>query len=141
MTMTQDALARRETARMGEHDRPKRRTFTAEYKLAVLEEADACIERGEIGALLRREGLYKSHLVDWRRARREGTLAGLEAKTRQPGPSADQREIKRLRRRNAQLEADVVKFKALVDLAGKAHAVLEILSAETAASDAASSQS
>lgn len=139
MTMTQDALARRESAGMDEHDRPKRRTFSAEYKLAILDEADAFTERGQIGALLRREGLYKSHLVDWRRARREGTLAGLESKTRRPGPSAAEREVERLRRRNAQLEVDVAKFKALVELAGKAHAVLEMLS-ETAVSAEASSK-
>ena len=58
-------------------EKPKRRRFTAEYKLRILEEADGASEAGEIGALLRREGLYSSHLTNWRRQRREGTLAGL----------------------------------------------------------------
>jgi len=55
-------------------EKARRRRFSAEYKLRVLEEADACSESGEIGALLRREGLYSSHLVVWRRQRTEGTL-------------------------------------------------------------------
>jgi transposase len=61
----------------------KRRKFTAEYKQKVLVEADAC-ERGGLGALLRREGLYSSHLVEWRRAREGGQLAGLTPKRRGP---------------------------------------------------------
>ena len=57
--------------------RAKRRRFTARYKLRILEEADACRAPGEVGALLRREGLYSSQLTQWRRARREGTLKAL----------------------------------------------------------------
>ena len=53
-------------------DRPRRRTFTAAYKLDILREADACNEPGEIGTLLRREGLYSSHLSEWRRKREVG---------------------------------------------------------------------
>jgi transposase-like protein len=62
----------------------KRRSFPAEYKRKILQEADACTEPGQVGALLRREGLYSSHLVTWRRARESGELAGLEAKKRGP---------------------------------------------------------
>ena len=58
-------------------ERAKRRRFTGEYKLQVLDETDACREPGEIAALLRREGLYSSHLTAWRRARREGALGAL----------------------------------------------------------------
>src|SRR5919205_1081908 len=63
----------------GRHDvqvsaQTKRRRFTAEYKLKIVREADACTKPGELGALLRREGLYSSHLVDWRRARERGEL-------------------------------------------------------------------
>src|SRR6516164_3540096 len=58
-------------------ERPVRRRFTVEYKLRVLREADACEESGQLGALLRREGLYSSHLTDWRRQRELGTLAAL----------------------------------------------------------------
>jgi transposase len=57
-------------------DRPKRRTFTAEYKLAIVAEYDALTEPGARGALLRREGLYHSHIIEWRRARDAGVLAG-----------------------------------------------------------------
>ena len=52
--------------------KPKRRRFTAEYRLRILEEADQCTESGDVGRLLRREGLYSSHLTKWRGARREG---------------------------------------------------------------------
>ena len=60
---------------------PRRRTFTAEYKARILAEADAC-PRGDVGALLRREGLYSSHLTEWRRARDAGAVAGLGARKR-----------------------------------------------------------
>ncbi len=66
--------------------KPRRRQFTAEFKRKVLAEADACSKVGEIGALLRREGLYSSHLVEWRRARDSGALAGLAPRKR--GPAA-----------------------------------------------------
>src|SRR5271165_4269827 len=61
-------------------ERATRRRFSAEYKLRILTEVDACSEPGEIGALLRREGLYSSHLVDWRRSRDAGALEGLGRK-------------------------------------------------------------
>ena len=54
--------------------KPKRRQFTAEYRLRILEEAERCTQRGEVGRLLRREGLYSSHLTAWRKARRKGSL-------------------------------------------------------------------
>ena len=63
-------------------DRPRRRTFTAEYKKRILDQTDACSEPGQIGELLRREGLYSSHLVDWRRLRDAGALAGLQSSYR-----------------------------------------------------------
>ena len=72
----------------------KRRRFTAEYKLRVLEEADACREPGEGAAWLRREGLYSSHLAEWRRARRAGSLKAL-AKPR--GPKGRRRDPPRRR--------------------------------------------
>jgi transposase-like protein len=59
-----------------------RRRFTAEYKLRILREADRCTESGQLGALLRREGLYSSHLSTWRQQRDEGTLVGLTPKRR-----------------------------------------------------------
>lgn len=65
MTMTEHDLSKHADRAESGRQRPKRRTFTAEYKLSILEQADACSERGEIGELLRREGLYKSALRDF----------------------------------------------------------------------------
>src|SRR5688572_7170902 len=59
-------------------ERPTRRRYTADYKLAIVREADTCTQSGQIGALLRREGLYSSHLVEWRRARDAGALEALD---------------------------------------------------------------
>ena len=84
-------------------ERPKRRRFTAEYKLAVLKEAEACTEPGEIGALLRREGLYSSHLVDWRRQRDAGALEALGKRRGRARPDPKDREITRLRGDNDRL--------------------------------------
>jgi len=91
-----------------------RRRFTAAHKLRILEEADTCTEAGELGALLRREGLYSSNLSAWRRQRREGTLAGLSPKKRgrkdrEPDEQTQrvkelEKETKRLRRRLHQAE-------------------------------------
>jgi transposase len=91
----------------------KRRRFTAEYKRRILKEADAC-DRGELGALLRREGLYSSHLVEWRRARDAGELAGLAPRKRGPKAQATdvnaqklaeaEREVARLKAENAKLQ-------------------------------------
>ena len=79
--------------------RPKRRRFTAEYKTRILREAERCSRPGEIGALLRREGLYASHLITWRRQREKDGLAGL---SRRRGRKADPESG--LARKNAQLE-------------------------------------
>jgi transposase-like protein len=84
--------------------KPERRRFTAEYKRKVLDEADACSKRGELGALLRREGLYSSHLVGWRRARNQG----LAPKKRGPAP----REPNPLAKRVAELEREAARWKA-----------------------------
>jgi len=65
-------------------ERPKRRTYSAEYKLRMLREVDIAVELGELGALLRREGLYSSHLQTWRRQKERGELAGLSSKKRGP---------------------------------------------------------
>jgi transposase-like protein len=67
--------------------KPQRRSFTAEYKRRILKEADACTTPGAVGALLRREGLYSSHLVEWRRARARGELAALTPKKRGRKPT------------------------------------------------------
>jgi transposase len=91
-----------------------RRRFSAEYKRKIMQEADACTQSGEVGALLRREGLYSSHLMKWREARERGGLAGLSPKKRgpqaqEPTPlarelAAKEREIARLKAENAKLQ-------------------------------------
>ena len=67
--------------------KPMRRQFTAAYRLRILEEADRCSQPGEVGRLLRREGLYSSHLATWRKARRKGSLRELAAKKRGAKPA------------------------------------------------------
>jgi transposase len=104
--------------------RPRRRTFTAEYKLAILTEYDAADAEGR-GALLRREGLYTSHLSEWRRARDRGTLHAPAARKRR---SAEQAELDKLRKRNERLEAELKKTQLALEITGKAHALLELLS-------------
>jgi transposase len=119
-------------------DRPRRRAFTAEYKLAILAEYDAC-EPGAKGALLRREGLYSSHLVEWRRARDAGALAGLADKPRPPARSQAQREADRLKADNERLRAELARTKAALEVVGKAHALLALLS-ESADTDGRSAR-
>jgi transposase-like protein len=107
-------------------DRPRRRVFTAEYKQKILAEYDAAQASGAKGALLRREGLYSSHLVEWRRASQAGTLTGPDAK---PGRrTAQQVENDRLRARAERAETELAKTRAALDVVGKAHALLELLS-------------
>lgn len=109
---------------------PKRRTFTPEYKLAMVAEYDR-LPSGKRGALLRREALYHSHIIEWRRARDAGTLSApttAKPPTRKPSKSAEQAEIERLRRANERLQADLARSRAALDVVGKAHALLELLS-------------
>lgn len=118
---------------------PKRRSFTAEYKLAMIAEYDAATEPGAKGALLRREGLYSSHLIEWRRARDAGALAGVGDKPRQPARSQADREAERLRAENERLRAELAKTRAALDVVGKAHALLGLIS-ESADTDPRSSR-
>jgi transposase-like protein len=101
----------------------RRRSFTAEYKRRILKEADACKKSGEIGAILRREGLYSSHLVDWRRARERGDLAG-DALPRGPKTTIIDPRIAELERENILLKRRADRAEALVELQKK---VAEIL--------------
>jgi transposase-like protein len=109
-------------------DQPRRRSFTAEYKAAILAEYDGLTEPGAKGALLRREGLYSSHLIEWRRARDAGAQAGLADKPRKPSRGPAEVEAERLRRDNQRLRAELAKTKAALEVVGKAHALLELLS-------------
>ena len=99
--------------------KPKRRKFTAAYRLRILEEADRCQNPGEIGQLLRREGLYSSHLSSWRKARRQGSLASLAPKKR--GVKAKARNP--LEPKVRQLEAKVARLEAELE---KAHTILDV---------------
>lgn len=108
--------------------RPRRRRFTAEYKLAIVAEYDALTEPGAKGALLRREGLYSSHVVEWRRARDVGASAALGEQPRTGRRSPEQVEIERLRADKTRLEGELARAKAALEVVGKAHALLELLS-------------
>ena len=113
--------------------RPKRRTFTAEYKLAILEEYDEADAQGR-GALLRRERLLTSHISEWRNARKGGALKALEPTTRKPARSQAEIENDRLRKEKGELARKLAQTEAALEIVGKAHALLEMLS-ESADSD------
>ena len=117
-------------------ERPRRRRFTAEYKLRVLREAEACTRKGEIGAMLRREGLYTSHLTAWRKQRDAGALVGLAPRKRGPrGPSAEQVELGALRRRLERTEADLETARRVIEVQGNVSALLEDLLAPKSATE------
>lgn len=100
--------------------RAKRRQFTAQYKLRILEEAERCNERGQIGELLRREGLYSSHLSKWRQQRARGQLQGLAPKKRgRKGRDPTVAELARLRRENERLRAELEKAEIIIDVQKK----------------------
>ena len=113
---------------------PKRRTFTAAYKLAVIEKYDAATGPGAKGALLRGEGLYDSHISYWRKARDSGSLAspaaaeGAVPAVAHKGRPAGEAENERLRKRLAKTEVKLEQTRAALDIMGKAFALLEMLS-------------
>ena len=107
-------------------ERPKRRRFTAEYKLAILKEADLATEPGQIGALLRREGLYSSHLVQWRRQRDAGSLQALGKKRGRPRPDPKDREIAHLRTDNERLRRRLSQAEKVIEVQGKVSELLGI---------------
>ena len=106
-------------------ERAKRRRFTAEYKLRILRQAEACTRPGEIGELLRREGLYTSHLTAWRKQRKDGALKEL-GKPR-GGKPADNRDaqIAALTRRADRAEAELAKARRVIEIQGNVSALLE----------------
>ncbi len=112
-------------------ERPVRRTFSAEYKLAILTEYETATGDGAKGAILRREGLYTSHISEWRRARDAGALAGLDPKPRPRTMNPEQRELARTRRRAERAEAELAKARLVIDIQGKASELLERLQAES----------
>ena len=117
-------------------ERPRRRRFTAEYKLRVLREAEACTRKGEIGAMLRREGLYTSHLTAWRKQRDAGALVGLAPRKRGPRPaSPEQVENQALRRRLERTEAELETARRVIEVQGNVSALLEDLLAPKSATE------
>src|SRR6516225_4074865 len=106
-------------------EQAKRRSFSAEYKARILAEADACTRPGEIGELLRREGLYTSHLTYWRKQRRDGALKELgKPRGRRPVDKRDA-QIAGLTRRAERAEAELLKMKRVVEIQGNLSALLE----------------
>ena len=114
-------------------ERAKRRTFTAKYKLEMLEKAEACTRPGEIGELLRREGLYTSHLTAWRKQRKNGALKELgKPRGRKPVDRRDQ-QIAQLERRLERSEAQLEKARRVIEIQGNVSALLEeMLGSESA---------
>ena len=110
--------------------RAKRRQFSAKYKLRILTEADQCTQQGEIGALLRREGLYSSHLTTWRRQRDRGQLAGLSSKKRGRKPDPQAAELARLQRENEQLKARLEQAETIIEVQKKLSQMLGLPPAE-----------
>ena len=108
-------------------ERARRRTFTARYKLDVLAAYDAAAA-GEKGAILRREGLYSSHIVDWRRARDAGALAGPGRPKGRLVADPKDAQISRLRKENQQLGQELAKARFVVEVQAKLQALLETLS-------------
>ncbi len=121
-------------------ERPLRRRFTAEYKLRILREAEACTRAGEVGALLRREGLYTSHLSAWRRQRDGGALEALgRPRGRRPADRRDV-EIADLRRNLERSEAELAKARKVIEVQGNVSALLGQLLEPRGASEPGSSE-
>jgi transposase len=125
--MSQDELNKNDLPDPEVVPRAKRRRFSAEYKLRILEEVDACSEPGQIGTLLRREGLYSSHLTTWRRQRAEGQLAGLSPKRRGRKSSVDEalvNELDALKRENERLENRLQQAETIIEVQKKLSGLL-----------------
>ncbi len=110
-------------------EKPVRRRFGAKYKAKIVAEADACTKMGQVGELLRREGLYSSHLSNWRRQRDEGGLAGLTPKRRgrkpkTKNPLVDENEL--LRRENLRMKEKLRQAELIIDVQKKVSEMLNI---------------
>ncbi len=105
-------------------DRPVRRRFTAEYKLGILREAEACTAPGEIGALLRREGLYSSILSEWRKQRDAGSLQALSRPRGRKPPNPLEAENATLRKRAQRAETELQKARRVIEVQGNVSALL-----------------
>ena len=129
MERTESVIEGRANPSMEVLEKPVRRRFTVQYKAKILAEADACTEAGQFGELLRREGLYSSHLTTWRRQRDKGALAGLTPKqrgrkARPKNPLAD--EVARLQRENKRLQEQLRQAELIIDVQKKVSEMLNI---------------
>ena len=107
--------------------KPRRRQFTAEYKLRILEETDRCSKPGEIGRILRREGLYSSHLTAWRKARHDGTILGLAPQKRGRKPARRnplEKRVHQLEGEVARLEKELATARTILEVQGKVAGLL-----------------
>jgi transposase len=119
-------------------ERAQRRRYSAEYKLRIVREAEACTGPGEVGALLRREGLYTSHLTYWRKQRDAGALDALgRARGRKPGDRRNL-QIAELQRRVERSEAELAKARKVIEVQGNLSALLEQMLDTGGASEAGS---
>ena len=106
--------------------KPQRRRYTAEYKLRMLQEYDACEQPGEKGALLRREGIYSSNISTWRRQYSQGGMDGLHKTKRGPKADPQTRENKKLRQENEQLKKRLQHAELIIEVQKKVSQILEI---------------
>ena len=107
-------------------EKAKRRHFSPEYKLRMLREADGCRGDGEIGALLRREGLYSSHLTTWRRQRETGALAGMRARKRGPKGRGEDPRLKQQQREIVHLQRQLKQAVTIIEIQKKVAGILGI---------------
>ncbi len=105
---------------------PVRRRFSAEHRLRIVEEAERATEPGDIGSLLRREGLYSSHLTEWRRLHRAGALRELARPRGRPRPNPLAAEVERLTRRTVRLEADLARAHRVIEIQSRVSELLGI---------------
>ena len=107
-------------------DKPTRRRFSPSYKLRIVEEADRCTEPGEVGQVLRREGLYSSHLTTWRKAAHSGSLKALSKKRGRKPRERNPLEgkVRKLERENTRLEKELEKARLIIDVQGKVAGLL-----------------
>ncbi len=147
--MSHEQVTEQEKQQQSEHEtkipdpevvpKAKRRQFTAKYKLRIVEEADECIDPGEIGALLRREGLYSSHLSKWRQLRQDGQLQALSTKKR--GRKAQDplvAKLAKLERENERLYARLEQAEMIIDVHKKLSQLLGLTPMESETSENAS---
>jgi len=107
-------------------EKAQRRQYSAEYKLRILQEVDGCKEKGEIGALLRREGLYSSLIYKWREQRNRGSLEGLSVHKRGPKTDSQATEIARLKRENERLRKRLEQAELIIDVQKKVAQMLGV---------------